>query len=31
VNPGVNRILTSASTGQGVEELCSWLERHKTP
>ena len=30
VNPGVNRILTSARTGQGVEEWCSWLERHKT-
>jgi hydrogenase nickel incorporation protein HypB len=27
VNPGVERILTSARTGQGVEEWCSWLER----
>jgi len=27
VNPGVSRILTSARTGQGVEEWCSWLER----
>jgi hydrogenase nickel incorporation protein HypB len=27
VNPGVARILTSARTGQGVEEWCSWLER----
>jgi hydrogenase nickel incorporation protein HypB len=30
VNPGVNRILTSARTGQGVDEWCSWLERQKT-
>ena len=29
VNPGVERILTSACTGQGVEEWCSWLERRK--
>ena len=29
VNPGVERILTSARTGQGVEEWCSWLEGHK--
>lgn len=29
VNPGVERILTSARTGQGVEEWCSWLERRK--
>ena len=29
VNPGVERILTSARTGQGVEEWCSWLEQHK--
>jgi len=28
VNPGVERVLTSARTGQGVEEWCSWLERH---
>jgi hydrogenase nickel incorporation protein HypB len=27
VNPGVSRVLTSARTGQGVEEWCSWLER----
>ena len=27
VNPGVPRILTSARTGQGVEEWCSWLEK----
>lgn len=27
VNPGVPRILTSARTGQGVEEWCSWLEQ----
>ena len=26
-NPGVERILTSARTGQGVDEWCSWLER----
>jgi hydrogenase nickel incorporation protein HypB len=30
VNPGVNRILTSTRTGQGVDEWCSWLERQKT-
>ncbi len=29
VNPGVERILTSVRTGQGVEEWCSWLERRK--
>jgi hydrogenase nickel incorporation protein HypB len=29
VNPGVDRILISARTGQGVDEWCSWLERHK--
>ena len=27
VNPGVPRILTSARTGQGVEEWCDWLKR----
>ena len=27
VNLGVSRILTSARTGQGVEEWCSWLKR----
>jgi hydrogenase nickel incorporation protein HypB len=26
VNPGVERVLTSARTGRGVEEWCSWLE-----
>jgi hydrogenase nickel incorporation protein HypB len=25
VNPGVRRVLTSASTGQGVDEWCDWL------
>ena len=29
VNPGVERILASARTGQGVDEWCSWLERRK--
>lgn len=29
VNPGVVCILTSARTGRGVEEWCSWLERRK--
>src|ERR687896_1734602 len=27
VNPGVERVLTSARTGQGVDEWCSWLQR----
>ena len=27
VNPGVKRILTSARTGQGVNEWCEWLEQ----
>jgi hydrogenase nickel incorporation protein HypB len=27
VNPGVERILTSTRTGEGVEEWCSWLEQ----
>ncbi|MGH3144358.1 MAG: hydrogenase nickel incorporation protein HypB [Rubrobacter sp.] len=27
VNPGVGRVLTSARTGLGIEEWCSWLER----
>src|SRR3712207_3494370 len=31
VNPSVERILTSARTGQGVDEWCSWLERHGAP
>jgi hydrogenase nickel incorporation protein HypB len=31
VNPGVERILASARTGQGVDELCSWLERRRGP
>jgi hydrogenase nickel incorporation protein HypB len=26
VNPGVKRVLTSAHTGQGVEDWCSWLQ-----
>ena len=29
VNPGVPRILTSARTGQGVEEWCNWLEQRR--
>jgi len=29
VNPGVDRMLVSARTGQGVDEWCSWLERRK--
>ena len=31
VNPGVEHILTSARTGRGVEEWCSWLERRRAP
>jgi len=31
VNPGVERILTSARTGRGVEEWCSWLRRRGAP
>jgi hydrogenase nickel incorporation protein HypB len=31
VNPGVERILTSARTGRGVDEWCSWLEHRGTP
>ena len=31
VNPGVERILTSARTGRGVEEWCSWLQRRGAP
>jgi hydrogenase nickel incorporation protein HypB len=27
VNPGVRRVLTSARTGQGVDEWCGWLEQ----
>jgi hydrogenase nickel incorporation protein HypB len=30
VNRGVEYILTSARTGRGVEEWCSWLERRKS-
>jgi hydrogenase nickel incorporation protein HypB len=30
VNPGVDRMLLSARTGQGVDEWCSWLERRKS-
>ena len=29
VNPDVARILTSARTGQGVEEWCNWLEQRR--
>jgi hydrogenase nickel incorporation protein HypB len=29
VNPGVNRMLVSARTAQGIDEWCSWLERCK--
>ena len=29
VNRGVEYILTSARTGRGVEDWCSWLERRK--
>jgi hydrogenase nickel incorporation protein HypB len=29
VNPGVERILTSARTGRGVEEWCAWLQGRK--
>ena len=29
VNPGVERILTSARTGRGVDEWCSWLKDRK--
>jgi hydrogenase nickel incorporation protein HypB len=29
VNPGVERILVSARTAQGIDEWCSWLERRK--
>jgi hydrogenase nickel incorporation protein HypB len=29
VNPGVDRVLVSGRTGQGVDEWCSWLERRK--
>ena len=28
VNPGVRRVLTSARTGQGVDEWCEWLGQH---
>jgi hydrogenase nickel incorporation protein HypB len=28
VNPGVSTILTSARTGQGVDEWCDWLGQH---
>jgi hydrogenase nickel incorporation protein HypB len=27
VNPGVRRVLTSARTGQGVDEWCKWLRQ----
>jgi hydrogenase nickel incorporation protein HypB len=29
VNPGIPHILTSARTGQGVEQWCSWLEQRE--
>jgi len=29
VNPGVERILMSARTGQGIEEWCSWIARRR--
>ncbi|MGF1472521.1 MAG: hydrogenase nickel incorporation protein HypB [Rubrobacteraceae bacterium] len=29
VNPGVERVLTSARTGRGVEEWCRWLEQRR--
>jgi len=31
VNPGVKRILTSARTGEGVDEWCAWLGRRGAP
>jgi hydrogenase nickel incorporation protein HypB len=31
VNPRVERVLTSARTGQGVDEWCFWLERRGAP
>jgi hydrogenase nickel incorporation protein HypB len=31
VNPGVERILTSARAGQGVDEWCSWLQERWAP
>ncbi|MBA2443297.1 MAG: hydrogenase nickel incorporation protein HypB [Rubrobacter sp.] len=31
VNPGVRHILTSARTGQGVEEWCAWLQQRLPP
>jgi len=31
VNPGVERVLTSARTGRGVDAWCSWLERRGAP
>jgi hydrogenase nickel incorporation protein HypB len=27
VNPGVSTILTSARTGQGIDEWCDWLKQ----
>jgi hydrogenase nickel incorporation protein HypB len=29
VNPGVRRILTSARTGEGIEEWCAWLKERR--
>lgn len=31
VNPGVNRMLVSARTGQGIDDWCSWLEQRRPP
>jgi hydrogenase nickel incorporation protein HypB len=31
MHPGVPRILTSARTGEGIEEWCRWLERAAAP
>ena len=31
VNPGVERILASARTGQGVDDWCSWLKKRGAP
>jgi len=28
VNPGVRTVLTSAQTGQGVDDWCGWLQQH---
>jgi hydrogenase nickel incorporation protein HypB len=31
VNPGVERIMMSARTGEGIEEWCSWLLARPAP